>query len=283
MVLFQRHHLTEHDRLKKQVPAEQKQQSSINRFIKTTHDKWQHNDPRQIESSRKLVSFVAGNLQALSVVECGYLHDFVESLNPSFVMPSRKHLSRKLLPDTTTQLHASVNAQLQLTKSVSLTIDIWSSRDMRSYIGITCHFVMDYKICSLMLSCNRFRGTHSAEHIRAKYAEIITAFELHGKVASIITDNASNMLKAFVSLPGMAPIAAIDGTEADVDYEDVDLDELEDTDSDPESELKLEQYTQVRWNSQLKMIRKVRLVKAETMQQLNYDGKLSPYEKPAPR
>ena len=32
------------------------------------------------------------------------------------------------------------------------------------------------------------------------------------------------------------------------------------------------------WNSQLKMIRKVRLVSPQTMQKLDYAGKLSPYE-----
>ena len=50
-----------------------------------------------------------------------------------------------------------------LAPSVYLTVDMWSSRDMRSYIGITSHFVVDFVLESQMVTCKRLRGSHTAD------------------------------------------------------------------------------------------------------------------------
>ena len=54
-----------------------------------------------------------------------------------------------------------------------------------------------------MLVCSRFRGRHTAESISEKYDDILTSFELCGKVNVVVTDNAANMKKAFLVLPGL--------------------------------------------------------------------------------
>lgn len=73
---------------------------------------------------------------------------------------------------------------------------------------------------SVMLACSRFHGRHSGEIIAQQVEEILTCFDITDKVTNIITDNISNMLKAF-SLPGF---------EADVP---TNSDEDEDPDSNP--------------------------------------------------
>ena len=48
-----------------------------------------------------------------------------------------------------------------------------------------------------MLSCRRFRGSHTGENILHHFEEIVALFDITGKVVRVITDNASNMKKAF--------------------------------------------------------------------------------------
>ena len=76
-------------------------------------------------------------------------------------------------------------------------VDLWSNRQMKRFLGITCYFIFDWSLYSLILGCNRFCGEHNAEHIAHNYEEIISFYKLTGKVTNIITGNASNMLKAF--------------------------------------------------------------------------------------
>ena len=86
---------------------------------------------------------------------------------------------------------------LEKVDSLSITVDLWSNRLMKEFLGITCHFIFDWSLRSLILGCNRFRGEHNAENIAHNYEELISFYKLKGKVTHIVTDSASNMLKAF--------------------------------------------------------------------------------------
>ena len=93
---------------------------------------------------------------------------------------------------------------------------------MRAYIGITGHFTEDFKLQSVMLACHRFKGSHTADNILAAYQQVLATYNVEDKVAAVITDNAANMLKAFITLPGMYR-DAVDN----LDIEDEDDDEYE--------------------------------------------------------
>ena len=146
--------------------------------------------------------FIAEDLQALSVVDSPAFKKFVEKLNPAFTIPTRKTISTKHLPEIHTTLQQKLKTALRKADHVCLTIDIWTSRDMRSYLGVTCHYTEDRHLRSGMLACKRFRGRHTAENIQEEYEDIIETFDLQGKVSGVNSDNASNMVKAF-ALPGM--------------------------------------------------------------------------------
>ncbi|KAK2152194.1 hypothetical protein LSH36_337g00018 [Paralvinella palmiformis] len=90
---------------------------------------------------------------------------------------------------------------------------MWSNCQMKGFLGITGHFIdYDWSMQSVMLGCQRFRGQHTAENISNAYDEVTASYDLTGKVSNVITNNESNMLKAF-RLPGFS-------TEPDSDDED---------------------------------------------------------------
>ena len=67
-----------------------------------------------------------------------------------------------------------------------------------------------------MLACKRFTGRHTAENIRQQYEETVASFDIAEKITNIVTDNASNMTKAFCfDLPGFD--GAVEDAESDDD------------------------------------------------------------------
>ena len=72
---------------------------------------------------------------------------------------------------------------------------------MKSYYGMTVHYITDWCLQSVMLACSRFRGSHTGDAISEEYEKIMASFQISNKVSFIISDSASNMIKAF-SLPG---------------------------------------------------------------------------------
>ena len=109
---------------------------------------------------------------------------FVEKLNPAFTIPTRKTISTKHLPEIHTTLQQKLKTALRKADHVCLTLDILTSRDMMSYLGVTCHYTEDSQ--RGMLACKRFGGRHTAENFKEEYENIIETFELHGKVSAVI-------------------------------------------------------------------------------------------------
>ncbi len=100
-----------------------------------------------------------------------------------------------------TRFKECIKSSLADQNFVSVTADIWSDRTLRSYLGVTAHAcnstANENTLKSFLLDCRRFKGRHSADNIVAAFDEILEEYNINDKVEFIITDNASNMKKAF--------------------------------------------------------------------------------------
>ena len=99
--------------------------------------------------------------------------------------------------------------KLHAVRSLNLTVDIWTDRKMRAYLGITAHYIScneknQSKLCSSLLGCNRFEESHTGELIAAEIERLLDTFIFKRKIDYIITDNAANMRKALtISFEGI--------------------------------------------------------------------------------
>ena len=109
------------------------------------------------------------------------------------------------------QLQKSMCDAMSNASDISLTLDLWTNRQMRSYLGVTAHFINGFQFISCMLSCKRFKECHTAENIYSSYEGIVQLFGIERKVKHIVSDNASNMITAF-SLPGFEESATSDAS-----------------------------------------------------------------------
>ena len=127
-----------------------------------------------------------------------------------------------LIPHEVQLIEAKIKSLIGSTGSVCICVDIWSNRQMRSYLGVTGHLVdTNYDMISCLLACIRFSGRHTASNIVANFETVVSKFDLAGKVDFIISDNASNMVAAF-HLP------QFEGEETEISRtEDEDLDQVE--------------------------------------------------------
>ncbi|XP_033874243.2 zinc finger BED domain-containing protein 4-like [Acipenser ruthenus] len=179
-------------------------QTPASSFTVTT--KWKDTDPRQLRLTNCLINFIASDLIPFSIVDSAAFRELMATAEPSYTIPSRKHLSFTLLPRRSAAVQADLKLKMQQAQDMCLTIDIFSRRDMHSFIRITGHYILDYTIHSIMVACKRFKGSHTADNVHHVYQETIACYNLAHRVSTIVTDNAANMVKAF-TLPGMEDLA----------------------------------------------------------------------------
>uniref|UniRef100_A0A3P8TS84 HAT C-terminal dimerisation domain-containing protein n=1 Tax=Amphiprion percula TaxID=161767 RepID=A0A3P8TS84_AMPPE len=136
----------------------------------------------------------------LSVVEHKSFRDFLKIVDPKYNSVCRKTLTSKT--ETVAGLRRDkLKTQLSNSDSVSVTVDIWSDRRMRGFLGVTVHYMEidqdNIQLKSNLLACDRFKGSHTGERICEQFEAICHEYDIKSKLDYVITDNAANMRKAF--------------------------------------------------------------------------------------
>ncbi|KAJ8336973.1 hypothetical protein SKAU_G00381930 [Synaphobranchus kaupii] len=87
-------------------------------------------------------------------------------------------------------------AEVQDAEYVSLTVDMWTSINMDSYLGVTCHYITkETKLATVLLGVTRFPQSHTAVNIKEAQNVLIESWGISmEKIHCLVTDNAANML-----------------------------------------------------------------------------------------
>ena len=165
--------------------------------------------------TESIVNFISKDLLPVDSVA---FKEVMKTAQPAYTVPSHRHLCLNLLPERYESLHKDLISKLQQAPGVIVTLDLWSSRDTRAFIGVTAHCIVEFKMVTELLACRRFHGSHTGEAILEFFEEIIDEFQISSSILSTITDSASNIVKAF-SLPGYNSNYSSANSDDDEDYD----------------------------------------------------------------
>jgi hypothetical protein len=134
----------------------------------------------------------------LNFVENPGFRDFMKECNFKCEPISAKKLKRDIIPSFTNKVLKTMHETLSSINHVTLTVDGWSDRRCRSFLGITCHFINNKMMPqAYLIDFLRFKSPHNSENIHQLTEEVLERFNIKEKVFKIITDNASSMIKAY--------------------------------------------------------------------------------------
>ncbi|KAK7896570.1 hypothetical protein WMY93_021895 [Mugilogobius chulae] len=194
----------------KRHPLAAEGQSSIESFVTRGVQLYNQGHPRQKAITEALILelIIACNLP-LSLVENTHFRSFMSVVDQRYNPVSRSVVNRRL-NELAKEMDLTIKQKLDRASTVNVTVDIWTDRSMRGYLGVTAHFIeMETRaptLKSVLLRCDRFTGSHTDERIHEKFEEMCEYFNIRHKLDYIICDNAANMKKAFTtSFPSEKP------------------------------------------------------------------------------
>ncbi|CAF1477945.1 unnamed protein product, partial [Didymodactylos carnosus] len=127
----------------------------------------------------------------LSLVERNSFKMFMKLVDNKYKCISRRHITRSMLPRMNQKIIKKLKRICTDAKSVSLTLDVWPDRRLRSYFGITMHTIINNELKCYLLSFERLKGRHTAINILNEFNKVIKFYELESKLVRIVTDNAN--------------------------------------------------------------------------------------------
>ncbi|XP_004210748.1 uncharacterized protein LOC101239302 [Hydra vulgaris] len=141
---------------------------------------------------------VVGASLPVSIVASEHFRRYNNVLDPQCSTISR-FVVKTYLEKTYTDAKEKLTENLCQAASISLTLDIWSDRKMRGYLGVTAHYIHNYHCHTRLLACDRFLVAHTGYNIAEHFESICKTYKILDKVVYVVTDNASNMHKAFTT------------------------------------------------------------------------------------
>uniref|UniRef100_A0A3B1JJI0 Zinc finger BED domain-containing protein 1-like n=1 Tax=Astyanax mexicanus TaxID=7994 RepID=A0A3B1JJI0_ASTMX len=151
--------------------------------------------------------FIAADLQPYSVVEnTGFKH-LISVLEPRYSIPSRSHLTTKVLPSMYEDTKENVLRGLSNAELIAITTDGWTSRATESYITVTAHYVNnEWEIESPVLQTRPIYESHTSDNLAEVLQEAVLEWKLDRQNTTIpvTTDNAKNIVNAS-NAAGLSP------------------------------------------------------------------------------
>lgn len=195
--------------------------------------------PRQTAITNSIVmDLIVKCSMPLSIVDNNNFRQFLHVLDPKYTPVARSTITSSKLPQLVETAKERIKEKLEAASFVSITVDIWTDRRMRAYFGSTAHYITHQAesgvpvLASNLLCIERFSGSHTGEKIAESLDKLVDEYNIRDKIIYVISDNASNMRKAF-SLAFPEPDSDNDDSEneTEVDVDDADIwNSLEDVD-----------------------------------------------------
>ncbi|KAL4083743.1 hypothetical protein QTP88_029059 [Uroleucon formosanum] len=159
------------------------------------------NKTSKMKIDNALTYFIATSMAPYNVVEKEVFKLFVNALNPSYKLPSRKTVTEFRIPNLYIETRNSIGKIINRANYLSITTDCWTLSSNKPFIAMTCHFNTNFKLDVACLGCIELSEDHTGENISDVLQMFILDYEIPDwKICPITTDHGSNMLKAVNNL-----------------------------------------------------------------------------------
>lgn len=153
---------------------------------------------RTKELDEQLVKFIAKGYHAFRIVEEPEFRKFIGILNSGYTLPTRKTVSKTLIPKAYAKLLEIAKSKIANAEAVCITTDGWTSITHDGYIAVTAHFIDQHNdtLCSIMIGIVQFEEQHTAANLSAFLDTKFREWNISNKIGVIVSDNAANILSA---------------------------------------------------------------------------------------
>ena len=132
----------------------------------------------------------------LSLTENGHFRHFLSVADSKYQPVSHRTITLKI-ESLVAETREKIKVLLAGADHVSVTVDIWSDRRKRGFLGVTGHVLATsegVQLNSYLLACSRFEGVHTGERISEAFDSICHNYDIRQKLDFVICDNAANMM-----------------------------------------------------------------------------------------
>lgn len=157
---------------------------------------WSQDGTKFNKITNSILYMICKDFQPISIVEDEGFRLLMKTAAPQYKIPSRKTIAA-LLDRKYESAATEFKNKIKEVESFTITTDIWTDLQTRSYLGITVHFGIRTELYSGTLNVIHLDERHTAEYIGQKLLDACEEWAIdQDKITAVITDGAANMSKS---------------------------------------------------------------------------------------
>ncbi|XP_072386859.1 E3 SUMO-protein ligase ZBED1-like [Diabrotica undecimpunctata] len=138
---------------------------SISPFFKRSLQ-YDSTSQRKKDLNHALTLMIATDLQAFNIVNDSGFKNFVNMLDPRYVLSSKFTIRETIMNDMYQKCVLKLKDVLKQNNFVSITTDSWTSVSTESYMAITCHYIdQNFNLKNSILAVTKLKEHHTAENL----------------------------------------------------------------------------------------------------------------------
>uniref|UniRef100_H3AH25 HAT C-terminal dimerisation domain-containing protein n=1 Tax=Latimeria chalumnae TaxID=7897 RepID=H3AH25_LATCH len=145
-----------------------------------------------------IAKMIVKDMLPISFVEGDGFKELMEYIELEYTVLARKTIVARL-ETLHTECAAAVSDKLAIAEKVAITTDSWTALN-QSYVTITCHFIRQWKMESVVLQTRTMPERHTAENLADMLNTAAETWNLKEKITTCVHDNASNIVLANTAL-----------------------------------------------------------------------------------
>lgn len=154
------------------------------------------NGDKNKQITQTIAEMICRDSLPYSIVEGTGFKKLMKTVAPLYQVPCRKTIT-DLIDTKYEEKKTLIKQKLKCIKNVCLTIDEWKDMQLRSFLGVTVHFIENFEIKSMSIACEPLHDNHTGEYLSDMILKVCEDWGLpNEKIVSVTTDNGSNIVKA---------------------------------------------------------------------------------------
>jgi len=148
--------------------------------------------------TESMLNMLVTDMRPLSMVDDEGFKEMIKQFNPDYhdnYLPGRSHFTT-LMEKKYRATFEKVKGPSGVSRVLTLTADVWTSRATKAYLGVSCHFLSDdWKMKTLNLSTMPLEERHTGANIMTWMEEVLIKFDIL-LTKMKVHDSGSNMVAA---------------------------------------------------------------------------------------
>ncbi|CAG5124419.1 unnamed protein product [Candidula unifasciata] len=162
---------------------------------------------------RSLLKMITVDLLPPSIVSGKGFREFVRTLDSRFDLPSKKMITRSLLPELAEETKHKIKLDVVIASYFALTVESWDYHEVQTFMTVSAHFIKEsWEMCSIVLETLDCTEEKTETNVATSFKRITDEWGISDRIIALIANTVDDVIPSATLINGWEELACFGNT-----------------------------------------------------------------------